>query len=185
MLRKAHQGIRWFFVAFVLLSIQNTVSANVYLTVGEALEMAFPECEVQRQTIYLTERQEVDASRLAHEPLNSLLVYPYVATKDGEFVGVAYFNSHIVRTLPETIMVAVDRNDRVQRIELLIFKEPPDYIPPHVWYRQFRGKRLDDQLALNRGIRGILGATLTTRYTTNAVRRMLAIHHVIKEQLHL
>ena len=185
MLRKVRRIIRWFFLTLMLLSMQTTVSAKVYLTVGEALEMAFPECEVQRQTIYLTEEQEIEARKLANEPLENLLVYPYVATKDGQFVGVAYFNSHIVRTLPETIMVAVNRNDQVQRIELLVFKEPPNYIPPDIWYRQFRGKQLNDQLALNRGIRGILGATLTTRYTTNAVRRMLAIHNVIKEQLHL
>ena len=129
MLRKVRRIIRWFFLTLMLLSMQTTVSAKVYLTVGEALEMAFPECEVQRQTIYLTEEQEIEARKLANEPLENLLVYPYVATKDGQFVGVAYFNSHIVRTLPETIMVAVNRNDQVQRIELLVFKEPPNYIP--------------------------------------------------------
>ena len=51
MLRKARRIIRWFFLTLMLLSMQTTVSAKVYLTVGEALEMAFPECEVQSQTI--------------------------------------------------------------------------------------------------------------------------------------
>ncbi len=182
-LRAAVRFGRWFLVAVMLCSIPAAASASVYLTVGEALEMAFPECEIERQTIYLTEAQKTNAGGLARLPIRSLIVYPYVAVKEGRIAGVAYFDSHIVRTLSETIMVAIDRNDRVQRVELLVFNEPPEYIPPDAWYRLFPGQRLDDRLAVNRGIRGILGATLTTRSTTDAVRRMLAIHHVIKDQL--
>ena len=174
---------RWFPLAVALFTMPAAASASVYLTVGEALEMAFPECEIVRQTIYLTEEQKTEAGGLARATIRSLIVYPYVAVKEGRIAGVAYFDSHTVRTLDETIMVAVDRNDRVKRVELLVFNEPPEYIPPDAWYRLFPGQRLDDRLAVNRGIRGILGATLTTRSTTDAVRRMLAIHHVIKDQL--
>ncbi len=184
MLVKPLRILRRFFVAVLLLSLQSTASAGVHLTVGEALELAFPECEIERRTVYLTDRQKTEAGELARVQLSGTIIYPYVALKDGQIAGVAYFDSHIVRTLPETVMVAIDRNDRVQRVELMVFNEPPDYIPPDAWYRQFSGQCLDDRLALNRKIRGILGATLTTRHTTDAVRRMLAIHHVIKDQLY-
>ena len=181
--RSAFRFGRWFLVAVLLFSMPATASASVYMTVGEALEMAFPDCEIERRTVYLTETQQSGAGELARVELKSVIIYPYVAMKEGRFAGVAYFDRHIVRTLDETIMVAIDRNDRVKRVELLVFNEPPEYIPPDAWYRLFPGQRLDDRLAVNRGIRGILGATLTTRSTTDAVRRMLAIHHVIKDQL--
>ena len=174
---------RWFLAAVMLASMPGAAYAGVYLTVGEALKMAFPECEIERRTIYLTQQQKSDAGGLARVPIKSAIVFPYVAIQEGRIAGVAYFDSHIVRTLDETIMVAIDPNDRVQRVELLVFNEPPEYIPPVAWYRLFPGQRLDGRLAVNRGIRGILGATLTTRSTTDAVRRMLAIHHVIKDQL--
>lgn len=173
----------WFLAVVMLFSMPAVAAAGVYLTVGEALEMAFPECEIVRQTIYLTEKQKTDAGDLARAELNSAIIYPYVAVKEGRIAGVAYFDRHVVRTLDETIMVAIDPNGKVSRVELLVFNEPPEYIPPDAWYRLFPGQRLDDRLAVNRGIRGILGATLTTRSTTDAVRRMLAIHHVIKDQL--
>ena len=173
----------WFLAAVTLFSMPATASAGVYLTVGEALEMAFPDCEIVRQTIYLTEKQKADAGGRARAELNNTIIHPYVAVKEGRIAGVVYFDRHIVRTLDETIMVAIDSNDRVSRVELLVFNEPPEYIPPDTWYRLFPGRRLDDRLAVNRGIRGVLGATLTTRSTTDAVRRMLAIHHVIKDQL--
>ena len=46
-------------------------------------------------------------------------------------------------------------------------------------YRQFDDEKLNDDLILKGAIRPITGATLTARSTTDAVRRALAIHHVI------
>ncbi len=173
----------FFFSTDPLFSMPAPPSPNVYLSVGEALELAFPDCEIVRRTVYLTRAQQSDARRRARIPIESLIVYPYLAVREGQIVGVAYFDSHVVRTLDETIMVALDRNGAIRRVELLAFNEPPEYIPPDAWYRLFSGQRLNDRLAVNRDIRGVLGATLTTHSTTDAARRMLAIHHVIKDQL--
>ena len=69
----------------------------------------------------------------------------------------------------------------VDRIEVLAFREPPDYLPRDAWYQQFAGRGLDPQLELKRGIRGVTGATLTARATTGAVRRVLALDRVIRD----
>ena len=156
-------------------------SARVFLTVDEALELAFPGCRVERTTVYLTEEQLARAGQLAGGEVEGALVHPYVARcPDGEGGGVAYFDSHRVRTLPETLMVVVGPEDEVTRIEVLSFKEPPDYIPREAWYDQFEGRELDPELDLKRGIRAVTGATLTARATTDAVRRVLAVHRVIR-----
>jgi Na+-translocating ferredoxin:NAD+ oxidoreductase RnfG subunit len=76
-------------------------------------------------------------------------------------------------------MVVIDVAGRVERVEVLSFDEPPDYLPGAAWYRQFLGQALDSQLALKRDIDGITGATLTARATTEAVRRVLAVHGVL------
>jgi hypothetical protein len=167
---------------FLLLTVLPAFS-NVLITVDEALKLAFPASTVKRQTIYLSKEQIAQARKLAGVDIPSALVYPYVAMKDGEIMGIAYFDAHVVRTLPETIMMTVNLEDRIQRIEVLDFNEPRDYVPKAAWYQQFVGQRLDDDLALKRNIRSIAGATLTARHTTDAVRRMMALHHVIKRQL--
>ncbi|MEL7061524.1 MAG: FMN-binding protein, partial [Acidobacteriota bacterium] len=59
-------------------------------------------------------------------------------------------------------------------------REPAEYIPPALWYAQFDGRSLDEALQVERGIRGVTGATLTARATTEAVRRALAIHAVLQ-----
>lgn len=154
-------------------------SARVFLTDQEALDLAFPGCAVERRTVYLTAEQKTEAKRLARVEIPGALVYPYEATCDDRPGGTAYFDTHRVRTLPETLMIVVDPQGAVRRLEILVFREPPDYIAPDVWYGQFPGKKLDSDLRLQGSIRGVTGATLTARATTEAVRRTLAIHQVL------
>lgn len=157
-------------------------AARVFLSVDEALDLAFPGCEVERGTEYLTEEQVERASSLAGEEIDSALAHPYRALCDGEAAGTAYFDTHRVRTLPETVMVVVDPEGAVDRIEVLIFREPPEYIPRDIWYEQFHGEGLGPELSLKRGIQPVTGATLTARATTEAARRVLALHRVIEPE---
>lgn len=156
-------------------------AARVFLAVDEALDLAFPDCTVERETVFLTDEQLEQASGLAGESIESALVHPYRAVCDGEPGGTAYFDTHRVRTLPETVMVVVGPEGGVERIEILSFKEPPEYIPRDIWYDQFLGMELGPDLALKRGIQPVTGATLTARATTDATRRVLALHRVIDE----
>ena len=156
-------------------------TGKVFLTVEEALQLAFPECEIARRTVYLTAAQKERAGKLAGFEVERGIVRPYVATRDGVVVGTAYFDAHRVRTKRETLMIVVDRQRRIQRLELLAFAEPVQYVPNGKWYAQFLGRRLDEELSLKRGIRGVTGATLTARATTAAARRTLALHEVIFE----
>jgi len=158
------------------------VMASVLLSVDEALQMAFPDCEVERESVFLTEAEMSAASELAGHPRSRALVVRYVARRGGERFGTAYFDTHLVRTLDETIMVVVQPNGSIGRIEVISFAEPPDYLPREGWYRQFDGRGLDDDLQMNRGIRAVTGATLTANATTAAARRVLAVHETIESR---
>jgi hypothetical protein len=98
----------------------------------------------------------------------------------GNVLGTAYFDTHRVRTLDETLMVVVDPSGRAARIEILACDEPPEYLPKKGWLAQFLGRALDPELSVKRGIRGITGATLSSQAATDAVRRVLAIHEALK-----
>jgi hypothetical protein len=156
--------------------------AKVFLTREEALKLAFPGAAIERRTAYLTEDQQREAQRLAgsEAPPAALVTY-YVASKSGRLVGSAYFDTHVVRTMSESVMVVVDPAGAIGRIEVLSFSEPEEYLPRTRWYRQFDGKRLDDELSLKRGIRPVTGATLTAHATTDAARRTLALHRVLQQ----
>ena len=154
--------------------------AKIFLTVDEALALAFPDCEINRRTVSLTEEQLATARELSGGELRGALVPLYEAHCNGEYAGTAYTDTHRVRTLAETLMVVVDSEEKVRRIEILAFREPEEYIPRPIWYRQFTDRELAPDLALERDIRNVAGATLTARATTEAVRRVLALHRVIR-----
>lgn len=165
-------------------------AAKVLLTPEEALALAFPDCAIERETVYLTVAEVAAARELAGTELASAVVHPYRArrreeaaggggVKGGGECGTAYFDTHRVRTLAETVMVAIDPAGAVTRIEVLSFDEPPDYLPRVEWYAQFGGRRLAPETELGRAIRPVTGATLTARVTTDAARRALAVHALL------
>ena len=159
-----------------------SAEAQVRLTQQEALRIAFPEpAAIERRTAFLSEEQRERASRLAGPkvPVEQEVITYYVGTRDGRVLGYAYFDAHRVRTLPEVIMVTVAPEGTVRRIEVLKFAEPPEYLPPERWLRQFHGRELDEGLSRKGEIVNLTGATLTARAVTRAVRRTLALHDVI------
>jgi Na+-translocating ferredoxin:NAD+ oxidoreductase RnfG subunit len=95
-------------------------------------------------------------------------------------LGVAYFDSHVVRTLREVLMIVVAPEGRIERIEVLRFDEPPEYEVPDNWIAQLEGRRLDDDLSLKGAVVNMTGATLTSEAVVAAARRALAVHEVIR-----
>ncbi len=157
--------------------------AQTLLTQDEALELAFPApIEVERRTAYLSDHQLDRARDLAGDgvELDQAIITYYVGVgKDGAATGVAYFDVHRVRTKNEVVMVVVDPDARIRRVDVLRFAEPPEYRAPTGWLRQLEGRPLDEGLSVRSGIRNLTGATLTARALTRAARRILALHTVI------
>lgn len=152
------------------------------LTQDEALRLAFPEpAGLERRTAFLTDAQLARAAALAGRearPASAVVTY-YVASLGDSLLGAAYFDAHRVRSLREVLMIVVTPAGTVRRIEVVRFDEPPDYLAPAGWLRQFEGRALDDDLRLGGAIATMSGATLTARATAHAARRALALHAVI------
>jgi len=163
--------------------LPGTAGAQVFLSQQEALQVAFPApLRVERKTAYLSPRQLDAARQLAGRgvPVEGGVVTYYVGMRGSTPVGVAYFDVHRVRTLPEVVMVVVTPDARVERVEVLKFAEPPQYKAPDGWIRQIEGKGLDNRLSLKGGVANMTGATLTSVALVNASRRVLALHRVIQ-----
>ena len=77
-------------------------------------------------------------------------------------------------------MIVVTPEEKIERIEVLKFSEPPEYRATPPWIAQFQGRALDDDLSLKGAIRNMTGASLTCQAVTRAARRVLALHRVIR-----
>ena len=110
------------------------------------------------------------------------MITVYEARRDDRVVGRAFFDTHEVRTLPETLLVVVSPEGTVDKVLLAAFYEPTEYEAPAAWRAQFEGARLEPDLRVNRKIQGIAGATLTAHAVTSGIRRVLGLHRILFEE---
>jgi Na+-translocating ferredoxin:NAD+ oxidoreductase RnfG subunit len=161
-----------------LLLVPEPAAARVYMTVERALQTVFPPPQrTERRTLYLDDERVRRAEDASGVRVEARVVSYYVGESDGRVSGYAYLDTHLVRTLPETVMVVVAPEGALLRIDVLSFDEPEDYLPTSRWLQQFEGRSLQD-LGAGRGIRTLTGATLSSRAVTQAARRVLALHRL-------
>src|SRR5262249_21992701 len=147
------------FIALLLLAV--ALRAQELPTPAEALALAFGDAKVERTTAVLDEAMRKKVAAAAGEA--PAVVVPYVATKDGKVIGTAYFDSHRVRQQRETLMVVVGPDGAIARVEVVGFAEPREYLPKKAFYGQFPGRRLGGKQPLEKDLRLVAGATLTSQ----------------------
>jgi hypothetical protein len=148
-------------------------------TTQEALALAFPGAQFTRKEHWLTEAQAQQVKERAGMPLSGLWQVAYEARQGGRLAGVAFLDTHRVRTLSETAVVAISLEGRIIRVEVVAFREPREYMAREAWLRQFEGKLLNTELTLKGAIRPLAGSTLTAGALTDAARRSLALHQLL------
>jgi hypothetical protein len=153
------------------------VSAQVHLTQSEALALYFPN-GFQRKTVFLTEDQVRQIQDRAKARVASRIITYYVGQEKNLVGGYAFFDTQIVRTMPQTFMTIINPDSTIRSVELLAFYEPEDYAPSKRWLATFASKAHLSELWLKRGIQNIVGATLTAQSITDGVRRALATFEI-------
>jgi len=175
-----------FLLGMLVFVISDNLEAQVYLTQGQALKLAFPgsTITVERKTLFLTDEQVKEIQRLAKTKVESKIVTYYAGLSAKGVEGYVFFETNIVRTMPETFMIVVNPDSSVRFVEMLAFYEPPDYLPTKRWFELFGEKELNKDLWVKRGIANVSGATLSSNAITAGVRRALATFEVavVKER---
>jgi hypothetical protein len=171
---------RLLLLAGCALCVPAGTGATVYHSRDEALRLAFPDADrVEPKEFFLTAAQRAAIEKQAKSSLESDLLTVYIGYRGGQPSGYALFDTHIVRTLPETFLVVLSPDGAVTATHLLAFYEPTEYAPPERWLGQFHDARLSAELRVGRSIAGISGSTLTAEAVTAGVRRALSIYAVL------
>ena len=165
----------------LLLALSSTTAfAQDGVTREEILAGLFSSEEITSGRVFLTKEQRRQIGELSREQVTSGLVARYVITRDGQVVGRAYVDTHIVRTKRESLLISLDADGSLRRIDVTAFLEPLQFQAAPSWYQQYNGHPLSDEVNVQRAIRAIAGATLTANVTNSAVRRVLATDLVLE-----
>lgn len=176
----------WQVLLLALLLVRSSpAAAEVLYSKEAALALAFPGAtRVETKTLFLTAAQKEQVQTQAQAPVVSQLVSYFVGWQETRLVGVAFLDTHVVRSMPETFMVVVTPEGVIRDTFILAFHEPAEYRPSERWLNQLDGKRLGPELQVKRQLAGIAGATLSAHALTAGVRRVLASFEVaVKPQL--
>jgi Na+-translocating ferredoxin:NAD+ oxidoreductase RnfG subunit len=153
--------------------------AEVFASANAAIAAAFPGARIEKRAVLLDDAQVAAVERLAQAKLESRIATLHTAWQGDQVLGYAFVDVHLVRTLPEALLVVISPEGRVAQTRMLAFHEPKDYLPPVRWLKQFDDRALSRELRVGGAVHGIAGATLSTRAVTNAVRRALALYEVL------
>src|SRR5687767_4764914 len=111
-------------VTFVLSSV---AAAAGVITRDEALAEVYPGAAVRAEQLFLTAAQQQAVRTRSGGEITTALVARYVASRDGHVVGYAYVDTHTVRTKKESLLISLDADGSVLRIDVTAFHEPREY----------------------------------------------------------
>ena len=153
------------------------------ITLEEALELCFPKATIKRGTFFFDKKEVARIEELSGVKGSRAIGHPYEAfDAEGKLIGTAWFDSRMVRSKKQTLMVAADPNGKILRVEVLAWLEPKQYQPPGKWFAQLVGKKLGPELALDGEVRNLSGATLSARASIYSARLVLARQKVLSER---
>ena len=83
------------------------------------------------------------------------------------------FDTRVVRTKDQTLFVALSPGGQVQRISIVSFFEPKEYMVPARWLRLWQGRDHTRANIPGKDLPGISGATMSTAAVSRTVRKTL------------
>ena len=166
---------RWLLVpaATVLATPAYAVS---YLSVADAQKLMFPGETLEPAPVTLTDEQVARIQQAAGVAVTGRELHAWKAPNGGWFIVDEVIGKH------EAIgfALALKADGSVKAVEVLDYREAYGWeIRNEKWRRQFIGKTASDPVLLDKDIRNISGATLSSRHLTEGVKRLLATYAVV------
>lgn len=95
-------------------------------------------------------------------------------SKAGTLLGFAQVRNVKGKDQPITYLVAIDPANTLKDIDVLVYREPQGgEVAYEPWRKQFRGKTSSAPLVVDKDIRNISGATISSHSVTLGVRKAL------------
>lgn len=174
------QWVRWSAPAVALMAIAQPLHAVQYLTIDAAQKLAFPSATrfVEAHVVYRP--GDIEAiQRLSGQQVRTRGEQVWKAFAGDRLVGFFILDYVIGKHLVIDYSVALESDGRVHRVDILEYRESyGGEVRSPSWLVQFVGKKHGSTLEVNKDIRNISGATLSSRHVTEGIKRVLALYEV-------
>lgn len=170
--------LRWTVPPAIVVSMASPVYATRYLTIEEAQKLAFPTATQFVEAHVVFRSSDVAAiERISGQKVRTRGQQVWRAHAEARLVGFFVVDYVIGKHLVIDYAVALEPDGRIRRVEILEYRESyGGEITNRDWLAQFVGKTSRDPLGIDKDIRNISGATLSSRHVTEGVKRILAFY---------
>ena len=168
-----------FRLIILILISSNLLLSKVLIRPDEAMRTHFGDkIEVSKKNILLVDKDIKIAQKLAKRKIKDRIFRIFIAKKDNKVLGYGVIHTSKVRTKDETALYLIAIDGKLKAIEIIAFYEPPEYLPPKRWLKQFNSATTSNKLKLSQDINSISGATLSARAITDSAKIALSILEV-------
>lgn len=152
-------------------------SITVYLTEEQALKKAFPDADTLWSDIWTpTQQERRRIERRLGWRLEETEFTIFQAQKENNHLGYTIITNQIGLYKPITFMVHIKLDGRVGGVWIMVYRESRGgQIKRQRFLSQYKNKKTDSHIRLNRDIVGISGATLSVRALNAGVKKILTI----------
>lgn len=157
--------------------------AKTLATIEEALKSFLPDAQtIDKEIKTLTDIQKETIStqgKVKFDPEFDREFHFYVGKSDGKIIGYAVNNFARGKWGLIHYMVHLDPKGIVQSVMVLDYQEKRGRpIAKKRFLKQFKGKSIEDKIRINKDIKGVTGASISSNGMVSGVRKMV---HVFNE----
>lgn len=169
---------------FLTLSVVSSglTQAETIQTLDAALKASFPHAAAfVTETVQLEPQVKSESDKaLGRQAYDAKTIFISAIGADGSFEGCAFVEDELGKHQPITFLVALDAQDRVLAVQLLIYREAQGgEVRSRRFRSQFMGKRHGDLLRLNAEVDAVSGATISSSTLAFGVRRALHLRALV------
>jgi Na+-translocating ferredoxin:NAD+ oxidoreductase RnfG subunit len=155
-------------------------AATIYLTIPAAQQALFPGARFVEHSLALSDMQRKAIARAAGAPGYEKVQRVWEARSGSGRIGWFIVDRVIGKHDFITYALALSADGTIRGVEILDYRESyGGEIRNPNWRRQFVGKRPGAMLRLDKDIKNISGATLSSRHVTDGVRRLLVTYQIL------
>ncbi len=154
--------------------------AEVYLNEKQAAEILFPGIVLNSSWVELTAQDLKTIEKLSGKKwLSSRVRVFWGPAREALVIDRVYGKHEFI-----TYAVAINSDGKIKGIEIMEYRETyGSQVCGSEWRKQFIGKGPGDLLKVERDIKNISGATLSSVHITDGVRRVVHTYEIIKEKI--
>ncbi len=153
--------------------------AQTYLNETQAAAVLFPDISLQPQWVDLSPSEKKSIEQRSRERVLS----PRVRVFWGPAREALIVDQVVGKHEFITYAVAIQPDGKIKGIEIMEYRETyGSQVTEKDWRAQFVGKANNDPLKIDKDIRNISGATLSSVHVTNGVRRVLHTYALLKDK---